>query len=79
MTSLNKFPVWHIDDIRIFGRAWYFFIDYLEKDKTINRDYYMELMDRLSAEIKKKQIEMQKKKVLFHEDNASCYKYMNNG
>ena len=39
----------------------------------------MELMDRLSAEIKKKQIEMQKKKVLFHEDNASCYKYMNNG
>ena len=27
------------------------FIDYLEKDKTINSDYYMTLLDRLSAEI----------------------------
>ena len=30
------------------------FIDYLEKVKTIKSDYYMALMDRLSAEIKKK-------------------------
>ena len=30
------------------------FIDYLEKDKTIMSDYYMALLDRLSAEIKKK-------------------------
>ena len=28
------------------------FIDYLEKGKTINSDYYMALLDRLSAEIK---------------------------
>ena len=31
------------------------FIDYLEKGKTINSDYYMGLLDWLSAEIKKEQ------------------------
>ena len=39
------------------------FIDYLEKGKTINSDYYMALLDWLSAEIKKKRSHMQKKKV----------------
>ena len=29
------------------------FIDYLEKGKTINSDYYMAFLDRLSGEIKK--------------------------
>ena len=42
------------------------FIDYLEKSKTINNDYYMSLLDQLIAEIKKKRPHMQKKKVLFH-------------
>ena len=42
------------------------FIDYLEKSKIIKSDYYMELLYRLSAEIKKKRPHMQKKKVLFH-------------
>ena len=38
------------------------FIDYLEKCKTINSDYYMALLDWLSAEIKKKKwSHMQKK------------------
>ena len=36
------------------------FIDYLEKGKTINSDYYMALLNRLSAEIKKKWPHMQK-------------------
>ena len=36
------------------------FIDYLEKGKTINSDYYMALLDRLSSEIKKKWSHMQK-------------------
>ena len=31
------------------------FIDYLEKGKTINSDYYTALLDRLKAEIVKKQ------------------------
>ena len=52
------------------------FIDYLEKGETINSDYYMALLDRLSAEIKKKRPDMQKKKVLFHQDNAPCHKSM---
>ena len=46
------------------------FIDYLEKGKIINSDYYMALLDRLSAEMKKKRPHMQQKKVLFHQGNA---------
>ena len=34
----------------------------------------MALLDRLSAEIKKKRPHMQKKKVLFHQENAPCHK-----
>lgn len=45
------------------------FIDYLEKGKTINSDYYMVLLDRL-----KKRPHMKKKKVIFHQDNAPCHK-----
>ena len=52
------------------------FIDCLEKGKTINSDYYMALLDRSSTEIKKKRPHMQKKKVLFHQDNAPCHKSM---
>ena len=52
------------------------FIDYLEKGKTIDVDYYMALLDRLSAKIKKKGPYMQKKKVLFHQDSAPCHKSM---
>ena len=52
------------------------FIDYLENSKTINSDYYMALLDRLSGEIKKKRPHMQEKKVLFHQDNAPCHKSM---
>ena len=52
------------------------FINCLEKGKTINSDYYMASLDRLSAEIKKKQPHMQKKKVLFDKNNAPCHKSM---
>ena len=52
------------------------FIDYLEKGKTINSDYYMALLYRLSAEINKKRLHMQKKKELFHQENAPCHKSM---
>ena len=46
------------------------FIDYLEKGKTINSDHYMALLNRLNAEIKKKRSFMQRKKVLFYQNNA---------
>ena len=52
------------------------FIDYLEKGKTVNSDYYMALLDQLRAESKKRWHHMQKKKVLFHQDNASCHNSM---
>ena len=52
------------------------FIDYFKKGKIINSDYYMALLDQSSVEIKKKRPHMQKKKVLFHQDNALCHKSM---
>ena len=50
------------------------FIDYLEKERTINREYYIALLVHLKKEITKKQLQMNKKKVLFHQDNAPCHK-----
>ncbi|KAM8702599.1 hypothetical protein ACLKA7_001935 [Drosophila subpalustris] len=52
------------------------FIDYLQKEQTINSDYYMALLERLKDEIAKKRPHMAKKKVLFHQDNAPCHKSM---
>ena len=51
-----------------------FFIDYLEKGKTINSERYIRQFMRLKNEIGEKRLQMKKKKVLFHQDNASCYK-----
>lgn len=50
------------------------FIDYLEKGKRINSEYYIALLVRLKEEIAKKRPQMKKKKVLFHQDNAPCHK-----
>ena len=52
-------------------------IDYLEKSKTINREFYIALLNRLRAEIKKKRLHIQEKKVLFYQSNAPCHKSMN--
>lgn len=52
------------------------FIDYLEKGKSINSDYYIDLLVRLKEEIAKKRPHMQRKKILFHQDNAPCHKSM---
>ena len=52
------------------------FINYLENSKTINSDYCMALLDRMSAEIRKKWPHMQNKEVLFHQDNAPWHKSM---
>ena len=45
------------------------FIDYLEKRKPINSEYYITLLLRLKEEIAKKWLQMNKKK-----DNALCHK-----
>ena len=52
------------------------YIDYLEKGKYINSDYYIELLVRLKDEIAKKRLHMKKKKIIFHQDNAPCHKSM---
>ena len=49
-------------------------IDYLEKGRTINSEYYIALLVRLEEEIARKQPQMKKKKVLFHQDNGPCHK-----
>ena len=49
------------------------FIDYLKK-RTINNEYYIALLVPLKKEITKKQPQMKKKNVLFHQDNAPCHK-----
>ncbi|GFT82754.1 histone-lysine N-methyltransferase SETMAR [Nephila pilipes] len=50
------------------------FIDYLEKGRTINSDYYIALLERLKDEITEKRPHLKKKKVLLHQDNAPCHK-----
>ena len=50
------------------------FIDYLEKGRTINSEYYITLLVHLKEEIAEKQAQMKKKKVLFHQDTALCCK-----
>ena len=42
------------------------FIDYLEKGRTINCEYYIVLLMHLKEEIAKNWPQMKKKKVLFH-------------
>lgn len=47
-------------------------IDYLEKGKTINGEYYT-LLEQLNDAIKTKRPHLAKKKVLFHHDNAPAH------
>ena len=48
-------------------------INYLEIGKTINGEYYADLLQSLKAEIKTKRPHLAKKKILFHQDNASIH------
>jgi len=49
------------------------FIDYLQKGKTITGAYYASLLDKLEAELAEKRPHLQKKKILFHQDNAPSH------
>ena len=51
-----------------------FFIDYLEKGKTINSERYIGQLMRFKNEIGEKRLQMKKKKVLFYQDNMPCHK-----
>jgi len=50
------------------------FIDYLEKGKTITGAYYSNLLTRLDEKIREKRPGLQKKQIIFHQDNASVHK-----
>ncbi|KAM8703159.1 hypothetical protein ACLKA7_007868 [Drosophila subpalustris] len=50
--------------------------EYLGMRKTITSDYYIALLERLKEEISEKRPHLQKKKVLFHQDNAPSHKSM---
>ena len=50
------------------------FINYLANGRNINNEYYIALLVHLKEEIAKKQPQMKKKNVLFHQDNALCHK-----
>lgn len=50
------------------------FVDYLQTGKTINSEYYCNLLDQLKEKIREKRPGLQKKKILFHQDNAPCHK-----
>lgn len=49
------------------------FVDYLQTGKTINSDYYCILLDQLDAKIHEKRPGLQKKKIIFHQDNAPAH------
>lgn len=49
------------------------FVDYLQTGKTINSDYYCNLLDQLDAKNREKRPGLQKKKIIFHQDNAPAH------
>jgi len=50
------------------------FIAYLEEGKTITGEYYSNLLTRLDEKIREKRPGLQKKKIIFRQDNAPAHK-----
>jgi histone-lysine N-methyltransferase SETMAR len=50
------------------------FIDYLKKGKTITGKYYSNLLIRLDEKFHEKRPSFQKKKIIFHQENAPAHK-----
>ncbi|QQP40773.1 Putative mariner transposase [Caligus rogercresseyi] len=48
-------------------------IDYLQKGRTMNGEYYTSLLDRFNEDLKKKRPHLAKKKFIFHQDNARVH------
>lgn len=58
----------------MFLKCEIIFIDYIKKEKTVNGEFYANLLQHLSGEIKKKRPHFAKKKLLFelfHQNNAT--------
>ena len=50
------------------------FINYLENGKTITGEYYFNLLTRLDEKIREERLGLQKKKIIFQQNNASAHK-----
>ena len=48
-------------------------VDYLQPGKSINSEYYCNLLDQLHDKIREKRPSLQKKKIIFHQDNAPAH------
>ena len=48
-------------------------VDYLQTGKIINSEYYCNLLDQLHEKICEKRPGLQKKKIIFHQDNAPAH------
>jgi histone-lysine N-methyltransferase SETMAR len=58
-----------------WGAEGILFINYLEKGKTITREYYSILLTRLDEKIYEKRPGLpKKKKIIFHQDSAPAHK-----
>ena len=51
-------------------------IDYLQKGRIISGEYYTNLLDQFSEDLKKKRRHLAKIKVIFHHDNARVHTYL---
>jgi len=50
------------------------FVDYLENSKRVTGEYYSNLLTGLDEKIREKRPGLQKKKIIFHQDNATAHK-----
>jgi histone-lysine N-methyltransferase SETMAR len=50
------------------------FVDYLEQGKTITGEYYSNLLTRVDEKIREERPGLQKKGIIFHQDNAPAHK-----
>ena len=50
-------------------------IDYLEKEKMLTRQYYINLLGCFNAKLKEKGSHLSKKKVLFHHGNVPAHSF----
>jgi histone-lysine N-methyltransferase SETMAR len=50
------------------------FIDYLKKGKAITGEYYCNILTRLDEKMYEQKPGLQKKKIIFHQDNAPAHK-----